>query len=126
MIIEATFFQVNSGLITRKGAIDSAIIEKNLQPGESWVKGFYDASRYRIENNKAVLIPQAEIDSKSIVQAWANVKQQRNCFLYASDWTQLPDVPLATKEAWATYRQALRDITNQPDPFTIQWPTQPE
>lgn len=47
--------------------------------------------------------------------------------LSASDWTQLPDVPLATKEAWATYRQALRDITAQPGyPFNIIWPQAPQ
>ena len=43
-----------------------------------------------------------------------------------SDWTQLPDVPLATKEAWAIYRQALRDITSQSGfPLNIEWPVEP-
>lgn len=51
---------------------------------------------------------------------------KRNGLLAASDWTQLPDVPLATKEAWATYRQALRDITDQPGyPLEVVWPTPP-
>lgn len=46
--------------------------------------------------------------------------------LAASDWTQLPDVPLATKQAWADYRQALRDITDQSGyPLEITWPTPP-
>lgn len=56
---------------------------------------------------------------------WAGVKEQRNVLLKESDWTQLPDVPLTTKEAWAAYRQQLRDITGQPDPFNITWPTPP-
>jgi hypothetical protein len=30
-----------------------------------------------------------------------------------------------TKEVWAAYRQALRDVTLQPDPFNIVWPTPP-
>ncbi len=52
---------------------------------------------------------------------------QRNTLLAASDWTQLPDVPLATKDAWATYRQALRDITAQPGyPLNIIWPDRPQ
>jgi hypothetical protein len=52
--------------------------------------------------------------------------QQRSRLLVASDWTQLPDVPLATKEAWATYRQALRDITDQEGyPLNINWPLMP-
>ena len=51
---------------------------------------------------------------------------QRYELLAKSDWTQLPDVPLATKEAWAAYRQALRDITEQPGfPFDVVWPQPP-
>ena len=54
------------------------------------------------------------------------IKLERNTRLKQSDWTQLPDVPLATKEAWAVYRQALRDITNQPGfPLSVIWPEQP-
>jgi hypothetical protein len=54
------------------------------------------------------------------------IKQKRNDLLLESDWTQLPDVPLTTKEAWATYRQALRDITSQEGyPTSIAWPVAP-
>lgn len=50
----------------------------------------------------------------------------RNQFLTSSDWTQLPDVTIANKPAWAVYRQALRDITAQSGfPFNINWPTRP-
>jgi hypothetical protein len=38
----------------------------------------------------------------------------------------MPDVNISTKESWAIYRQALRDITNQADPFNITWPTPPQ
>lgn len=52
---------------------------------------------------------------------------RRQGLLIASDWTQLPDVPLATKQAWTTYRQALRDITDQPGyPDNIAWPETPQ
>lgn len=57
--------------------------------------------------------------------AWESIRHQRNLKLTACDWTQLPDVPIPTKEAWAAYRQALRDITKQPDPFNIVWPAEP-
>ena len=51
---------------------------------------------------------------------------ERNRMLQASDWTQLPDVPLPTKEAWATYRQALRDIPAQAGfPVGVVWPAPP-
>jgi uncharacterized protein YjiS (DUF1127 family) len=57
---------------------------------------------------------------------WRKVRSKRNQLLQESDWTQLPDVPIANKDAWAEYRQALRDITEQPDPFNIAWPTPPD
>ena len=57
--------------------------------------------------------------------AWHFVRNKRNQLLAQSDWTQLPDVPIATKEVWAVYRQALRDVTEQADPFNIVWPTPP-
>lgn len=56
------------------------------------------------------------------------VLAKRSALLSASDWTQMPDSPLtaAKKTAWATYRQALRDLTSQPGyPTTITWPVQP-
>lgn len=53
-------------------------------------------------------------------------RTQRDQLLAESDWTQLPDVPAAIKEAWAVYRQALRDIPQQPGfPADIVWPTRP-
>jgi hypothetical protein len=54
------------------------------------------------------------------------VRAERNDKLKDSDWTQVNDAPV-DKEAWATYRQALRDVTGQEGfPWTIVWPTQPE
>lgn len=54
-----------------------------------------------------------------------SVRQQRNDKLKDSDWTQITD-STADKQAWATYRQALRDITAQAGfPWTIDWPEQP-
>ena len=66
------------------------------------------------------------VDPRTEQTQWPVVRSQRNALLSASDWTQLPDVPLATKETWAAYRQALREITDQSDPFNIVWPVQPD
>ncbi len=53
------------------------------------------------------------------------VRAERNGLLTASDWTQVADAPV-DKAAWATYRQALRDISGQEGfPWAIIWPTQP-
>ena len=65
------------------------------------------------------------VDPRTPETEWPLVRAKRDRLLLASDWTQLPDVPLATKEAWAVYRQALRDVTIQSDPFNIVWPESP-
>ena len=55
----------------------------------------------------------------------ALVRQSRNNKLNDSDWTQLVDSKADTL-VWATYRQSLRDITNQSDfPFNVNFPAQP-
>jgi len=54
-----------------------------------------------------------------------SVRQQRTEKLKDSDWTQIAD-STADKAAWATHRQALRDVTVQPGfPWTIDWPVAP-
>lgn len=50
-------------------------------------------------------------------------RRERDRRLAASDWTQLPDTSLddEVKAAWATYRQALRDL----DMTATDWPAAP-
>lgn len=58
---------------------------------------------------------------------WAKVREQRNQLLQSSDWTMIEDYDLgADRPAWAVYRQALRDLTDAPNPFAITWPLAPE
>jgi len=65
------------------------------------------------------------IAAKDTEQA-KSVRTSRGDKLKDSDWTQVAD-SLVDKAAWATYRQALRDVTQQSGfPWTITWPTQPE
>jgi hypothetical protein len=45
-------------------------------------------------------------------QKWDQIKLWRNAQLAASDWTMHTDAP-TDKVAWATYRQALRDLPAQ-------------
>ena len=56
----------------------------------------------------------------------ADLRNERTHRLAQTDWTQNADVPEATRKAWATYRQALRDITiTQKDLNGCEWPTPP-
>jgi len=62
--------------------------------------------------------------AKDAEQASA-VRQNRSDRLADCDWTQVADSPV-DKAAWATYRQALRDITKQDGfPWEITWPDAP-
>ena len=55
----------------------------------------------------------------------ANARSQRDTLLTQTDWTQVADAPV-DKAAWATYRQALRDVPQQIGfPTTITWPEKP-
>lgn len=68
---------------------------------------------------------QEEIDVK-IQNQWEQIRVARNEILTQCDWTILPDSPVSSSiEEWKTYRQQLRDITNQSNPFEVVWPTQP-
>jgi hypothetical protein len=54
-----------------------------------------------------------------------NVRTSRNDLLTKCDWTQIAD-STADKPTWATYRQALRDVTVQDGfPWNVTWPEQP-
>jgi hypothetical protein len=59
----------------------------------------------------------------------AEVLAKRNSLLQQSDWTQIPNNPLTAEQqqAWAVYRQELRDVTSQSGyPFNVIWPTPPQ
>lgn len=67
---------------------------------------------------------QSEIDAR-IENKWDEIREIRNELLKECDWTQLGDIPSETKTLWQNYRQELRDITNQLNPFNISWPAKP-
>ena len=55
-----------------------------------------------------------------------DIRGERDSKLSSSDWTQVADAPV-NKQAWATYRQALRDVPEQAGfPWDVTWPEQPE
>ena len=64
---------------------------------------------------------QAEIEAQ-----WQLVRQQRDALLKSSDWTMIEDYDLgADRQAWAAYRQELRDLPALANPFNITWPALP-
>lgn len=61
--------------------------------------------------------------------AMENFRIRRNSLLAQSDWTVLPDSPIADKTAWQNYRTELRDLTNGlttvEEVEAVIWPTKP-
>jgi len=94
---------------------------------------YYDPATQTREHGPALLIDgvwtqnyivsdlDADASAAKVHAQWFVVRAERNKLLADCDWTQLPDAS-ADAAAWATYRQALRDITDQPNPFNIVWP----
>jgi len=81
-------------------------------------------SRYRVINGVHTEVPftDAEENEKQLI----SIKLERDSLLLGSDWVVLPHSPITGSKLneWITYRQALRDISNQTPPYTL--PTKPE
>lgn len=133
-----TIFDETTGQILRVVDCIESDIALQVEVGNSFLIGHYSDSDYYVNNGVAVAMPPKPseyhvfdystkqwIDPRTPETEWPLVRAKRDRLLLESDWTQLPDVPLATKEAWAEYRQQLRDVTLQQDPFNIVWPTRP-
>lgn len=63
--------------------------------------------------------------------ASSGVRAERNRLLQESDWTDTASAPERlgqdAYQAWQTYRQELRDVTNQAGfPLSVAWPVPPQ
>ena len=56
-------------------------------------------------------------------QQWSSIRLQRDNLLKNTDWRASSDLTLS--DDWKNYRQALRGVPTQSDPFNITWPTAP-
>tara|TARA_Y100000817_G_scaffold266087_1_gene222134 strand:+ start:151 stop:555 length:405 start_codon:yes stop_codon:yes gene_type:complete len=116
--------------------------------GYEWVniendstKDLYDNIIWKDENNKPT---RDEVYNKITelqnIKALELLRKERNKLLVDCDYLAMPDYPHSTdtiKQAWLTYRQALRDLPENSSPqlgnvfeseFTITnvtWPTPP-
>jgi hypothetical protein len=66
-------------------------------------------------------------DKETIPTEWVleRLRLQRDELLKSSDWTQVADA-VCDKAAWATYRQALRDLPSSvTDPRDAEFPSAP-
>lgn len=97
----------------------------NLWAGIADVKSFVAAYPH-VWTLYSSLPSQEEQDARTA----SNNRMKRNQLLADSDWTQMPDSPLAdeAKTSWATYRSSLRSLPeheNWPSLEDADWPTKP-
>ena len=63
----------------------------------------------------------------AIPSTWEQIRSKRDALLKDSDWSVASDAtPKPSKEAWLTYRQALRDLPQSfSEPSEVVWPNKP-
>jgi hypothetical protein len=76
-------------------------------------------------NYENFVLPHENADEVPADYLFERIRNWRNTELTACDWTQVAD-STADKTAWATYRQALRDLpASNKDPKKIKFPSRP-
>lgn len=103
-------------------------IRKNgvVQDGQGrWIENWEVVDLFTGEDKVA---KETEYLAKRTADQWVSVRNTRDNKLKETDWmtTRAADTGTPMASEWATYRQALRDITTQTDPFNITWPIKPE
>lgn len=98
-----------------------ALVENDNAPAAKWLKGLID------DGTLVVSPASAEYMNE---RYWADVRARRDELLAESDIEVLPDrwalMSPEEQHAWATYRQALRDIPeSHEDPLQVEWPKKP-
>lgn len=95
----------------------------NPHDPEEGGRRFFEHLVRGVESGEVTIAPYVPPSDEELA---AEVRAQRDLLLSQTDWTQLPDVPQATRGRWAEYRQALRDITLQDGfPAAMEWPEPP-
>jgi hypothetical protein len=108
---------------------DVYLLTPTDRPQVDHTKNVVDAPAQQINGvwTQTWAVTNASVDEIAVrtAERAASVRAERNARLSACDWTQLADAPVDSL-AWASYRQALRDITAQTGfPWSVEWPEIP-
>ena len=116
-----------------KYTISDALIE--LKPGADYIQRGEDYSGLEWLDSSQTKPTETEINSKiselDAAEAMRLLRLERNARIAETDWRASSDLTLSND--WKTYRQALRDMTNQTPRWNddgilvgIEWPTDPD
>jgi len=110
-------------------ALEAEIVLEGPQPSPTRYQVTFRDGVEQIDGKWYTKYSVADLDAEGIAAKDAevakSVRTERNTKLADCDWTQLAD-STADKEAWATYRAALRDVPSQAGfPHEVEWPTSP-
>jgi len=86
----------------------------------------YEFSEEDLVVPEGVTLPEItteQVEQRRLENAWTRVRYRRNELIEETDIWALPDRTMTQEQV--DYRQSLRDITNQSDPYNITWPTDP-
>jgi hypothetical protein len=110
-------------VIENESVVNICVDDPENERPSNWILSEIAQIGWQYKNGEFIAPKPVEPPLQDLI---ALIRQQRDFLLQSSDWTQVADAPV-DKAAWATYRQALRDIPQQEGfPVTVDWPSQPE
>ena len=112
----------NANFLTENNAVELVETLSYTEPTQklSIVDAYVEGGKaynVRVENTTA------EEQTALTDQKWIAIRLERDRRLQITDWRASSDLTLS--DDWKTYRQALRDVPAQSDPYNITWPTEP-
>lgn len=123
-------FKATNGKVLRTMNAPVETLQVSMGDDEDFLPYLGSNMDIHVDITTRMIVPGA-IDDRTPEQKakaeWILVRRERDRLLQETDWVstryidQLGSIP----ESWSTYRQALRDVMSQPDPFNIDWPVIP-
>ena len=123
-------FKATTGKVLRTLNAPLETLQVSMGDDEDFIAYLGSNMDIHIDVNTRTIVPGA-IDDRTPEQKakaeWILVRRERDKLLQETDWvsTRYIDQTGSIPESWSTYRQALRDVMSQPDPFNIDWPVMP-
>ena len=111
-----TSFLTENNVVDVITTLDYTVPTQKLTKVDAYVEG---GKVYNVRVESTTAEEQADLISAQ----WSRVRMERNMLLQQTDWRASSDLTLS--DDWKDYRQALRDIPTQSDPFNITWPVAP-